>query len=197
MGLGGARHRTLGVAAVSAVASNRAAAASCTRRPLRAIGLLTALAALAALGGCNTIGGFAGAAAAVSTGAVTANPAIGIGVGVAVQAGTDAGIKYATRKWQQAEQDAIAAEVGGMAVGETRPWAIKHSIPYGNEQGEVQVTEVIKTPLTDCKGMLFSVVAGKGDKQTRAWYASTACRQGNHWKWAVAEPAVPRWGNLQ
>jgi hypothetical protein len=61
----------------------------------------------------------------------------------------------------------------------------------------VQVTELIKNPLADCKGLLFSVASGKGPSATSAWYATTACRQGKQWKWAAAEPAVARWGNLQ
>jgi hypothetical protein len=29
------------------------------------------------------------------------------------------------------------------------------------------------------------------------WYAARVCQQGVRWKWADAEPAVARWGNLQ
>lgn len=203
MGLGGTCHRALGSVAVSGVL-RRAAEPGFDPGPRyarsgwqRSAALLSLAALALAFAGCTAVGGIAGSAAAISTGAVTGNPAIGIGVGIAVQASTDAGIQYATRKWQQAEQDAIAAEVGGMTVGETRPWAIKHPIPYENEHGEVQVTELIKNPLTDCKRLLFSVVAGKGAAATSNWYATTACRQDDRWKWAAAEPAVARWGNLQ
>ncbi|MFZ1492550.1 MAG: hypothetical protein WAU60_03965 [Candidatus Competibacter denitrificans] len=146
--------------------------------------------------GCNSVGGFAGAATGIATGAATTNPAVGYGVGIGVKAAVDATGKYVFRKWQQAEQDAIAALIGPMQPGEIQSWQTQHSIPYGNEHGELQVIRVFRTPLAPCKEVLFSVIEGKGKKQQRQWFVATACRQTTAWKWAVAEPAVARWGSL-
>jgi len=164
---------------------------------IRRAGLPVAGLLAIALVGCNTVGGFAGATAGIATGAATTNPAVGYSVGIGVKAAADATGKYVFRKWQQAEQDQIAALVGRMNEGDARPWRIQHAIPYGNGHGEVRVARVIHTPLALCKEALFSVIEGKGKNQTRKWFLATACQQANTWKWAVAEPAVPRWGSLQ
>lgn len=153
--------------------------------------------AVIALAGCNTVGGFAGAAAGIATGAATTNPAVGYGVGIGVKAAVDATGKYVFRKWQQAEQDEIAGLIGRMNPGDIQAWRIQHSIPYGNEHGEVRTIRVLRTPLAFCKEALFSVVDGEGQQQTRQWFLTTACRQGAAWKWATAEPTVTRWGSLQ
>ncbi len=162
-----------------------------TRR-CRALLLMLSL-GLATLGGCRFAGELVSAAAGGASGAATGNPAVGIVVGVAVNSGIDAGVSYIIRKRQQAEQDAIAGEVATMSVGEQRPWRIEHDIPIGNEHGEVQVTRMLNTPLALCKELVFSV----DDGERRDWYATEACRQGERWKWALAEPATERWGALQ
>lgn len=149
------------------------------------------------LGGCHFSGELVAAAAGGASAAATANPAVGIAVGVAVNSGINATVDYIVRKRQQAEQDAIAAEVATMNVGDRRPWKIEHDIPIGNEHGEVQVIRAMATPLTLCKELVFSVDSGSGAKLQRAWYTTQACQQGNRWKWALAEPAVERWGSLQ
>ncbi|WP_211465293.1 hypothetical protein [Collimonas silvisoli] len=162
-----------------------------------AIGGVCLLMAAVALSGCNSIGGFAGAAAGVASGAVTSNPAVGYAIGIGVQAATDATTKYIFRNWQKAEQDEIAAIVGQLDVGQSRRWAIVHQIGYGNEHGEVRVTRLIDTPLALCKEVILSVDTGEGAQSNRAWYTASACRSDDVWKWAVAEPAVERWGSLQ
>jgi hypothetical protein len=154
------------------------------------------LLALFSVSGCRFAGDLIAAAAGGASGAATANPAVGIAVGVGVQAGMDATINYIVRKRQQAEQDAIATEVATMDDGERRPWKIEHDIPIGNEHGEVQVTRVFSTPLTSCKEIAFSVESG-GNPTARQTYTTTACRNGDQWKWALAEPSVERWGSLQ
>lgn len=159
------------------------------------LGLIALLGGMQA--GCSGIGGYAGAAAGIASSAVTANPAVGYGIGIGVKAGTDAALKRFFRNWQQAEQDEIATLIGRLAEGDSHPWSIRHPLPYGNEQGELRVTRVIKTPLVVCKEALFSVVEGEGEKRVDAWYTVTACPQTSQWKWAVAEPAVSRWGFLQ
>lgn len=109
------------------------------------------------LGGCKFMGDLVAAGAGGAAAGATANPAIGIAVGVGVNAGIDAGFAYVGRKWQQAEQDAIAADVAAMQPGERRPWAVEHIVPIGNEHGEVAVVRAIDTPLTLCKELVFSV----------------------------------------
>jgi hypothetical protein len=182
MGDGGAGHGAVGRAAVRHA-----------RRVRFVLLLLTPL----TLGGCKFAGEMVAAAAGGATAAGTANPAIGVAVGIAVNAGIDAATDYIVKKRQQAEQDAIAAEVAGMAEGDRRPWKIEHDIPIGNEHGEVQVTRVIDTKLTQCKELVFSVDSGEGEELKQAWYTTQACQNGDHWKWAQAEPTVQRWGFLQ
>jgi hypothetical protein len=160
--------------------------------PLSVLALL-----ITALCGCRFAGQLVGAAAGGATAAASANPAVGIAVGVAVNSGIDAATSYIVRARQGAEQDAIAGEVAKMEVGDRRPWKILHDIPIGNEHGEVQVTRMIATPLATCKEVVFSVEDGGGATLKRAWYTTQACRSGEHWKWALAEPAVERWGVLQ
>lgn len=158
------------------------------------------MAAAAGLSGCSTVGGLTGAVAGIATGSFTSNPAIGVAVSVSVKAATDAGIKNMLRSLQQDEQDEIAALAGAMAPGEIRPWQVRHLIPYGNNQGEMQVTRVIDSPLASCKEIMFSVVERKAVQPAgnapRSWFSANVCRQERRWKWAIAEPAVERWGSL-
>ena len=162
-------------------------------RPISLLGLLLALIHLC---GCRFAGDLVAAAAGGASGAATANPAVGIAVGVGVQAGMDATVSYIVRKRQQAEQDAIASEVASMNSGERHPWKVEHDIPIGNEHGEVQVTRAFDTPLTTCKEIVFSVESDSTPVATRR-YATSVCRNGERWKWALAEPTVERWGALQ
>lgn len=152
---------------------------------------------LVSLGGCSLTGQLVAAGAGGASAAATANPAVGIAVGVGINAGINATFAYVARVRQAAEQNAIASEVGRMRVGERRRWRIDHLIPIGDEHGEVEVTEVIPNALTTCKGVAFSVNAGKGKALTRHWYTTFACRDGKHWRWALAEPATARWDVLQ
>ena len=149
------------------------------------------------LAGCNFTGSLIGAAAGGASGAATANPAVGVAVGVAVNASVDAVFAYIGRKMQQSEQDALATEVGTMQVGERRPWKVSHFIPFDNEHGEVAVTRDIVTPLATCRELVFSVQSGKGTDIKSDWYSTQACRDGDQWKWALAEPATERWEPLQ
>jgi hypothetical protein len=185
MGICGASNRALGSIAVM------------RRGYISAIGYPLLLAAAAILSGCSSIGGFAGAAAGIASGAVTSNPAVGYAIGVGVQSATDATIKYVFRNWQKAEQDEIAAVIGNLEVGQSRRWEIVHLISYSNEHGEAYVTGLIDTPLALCKEVMLSVDTGEGVQFKRAWYTGSACRRNDAWKWAVAEPAVERWGSLQ
>jgi len=158
---------------------------------------LLALAALSALAGCKAIPPIAGLAGGAAAGGATANPAVGFAVGVATDAAVDAGLRYYGRSRQHAEQDAIAAVAGPLPPGGWGLWRIRHTIPIGNEHGELEVVRLIDNPLAPCKEIVFSVTAGQGTKAARAWYTADICREADNWHWASAEPAVPRWGFLQ
>lgn len=149
------------------------------------------------LGGCNLASQVVAAGAGGAAAGATGNPVVGIAVGVGVNAGIDAAFNYIGRKRQQAEQDAITAEAVTMQPGQWRPWQVRHIIPVGNEHGMVQVVRDIPNRLTACKELAFSVDTGEGKSFARRWYSTDACNDGKRWKWALAEPAVPRWGALQ
>ncbi|MFM0335697.1 hypothetical protein [Paraburkholderia fungorum] len=147
--------------------------------------------------GCSSVGAMSGAAAGVASGLVTSNPAVGIGIGIAVQAATDEAVGRYMRNMHTDQQNLIAALAGAMPVGETRPWAIKHTLPIENGHGVVRVTRAFGSALTLCKEFVFSVQDGDGPGAHEDWYSASACQQDKGWKWASAEPAVERWGNLQ
>jgi hypothetical protein len=135
----------------------------------------------------------AGAVSGIAAGTATGNPALGYGIGLGVRAGASEGLGYAARRGHRTEQDAIAATIGETAPGEGRPWRVRHDLPIGNRGGEVRVVRDIRSALAPCKEALFSV--RDGDRED--WFATMACRAGDRWRWALAEPAVGRWGNLQ
>lgn len=152
------------------------------------------------LSACSTVGGLAGTVAGIATGSFTSNPAIGVAVSVSVKSATDAGIRKLLRSWHRDEQDEIAALAGTMQEGEVQPWQVRHKIPYGNNQGEIQITRSMVTPLASCKEVMFTVTearaAAPADNSPRSWFTAQVCLQENGWKWANAEPAVERWGSL-
>ena len=78
-------------------------------------------------------------------------------------------------------------------LGQPRAWEIRHTIPIDNEHGELEAVREFATPLTTCREIVFTVIDG----ETRDMLVTTLCRQGQNWRWASAEPAVPRWGYLQ
>jgi len=149
-----------------------------------------ALLLLAPLAGCGLAADLTGAAAGIAAGTATGNPAAGFAIAVGTRAGVQAGLNWAVRVRARGEQDAVAEVIGSLAPGEVRAWRIEHDIPVGNEDGEVRLVREMVTPLATCREALFSISEGK-------WFVTTACRQEGRWKWAAAEPAVPRWGALQ
>ncbi len=154
---------------------------------------LLAVVALPLLGGCAAVSDVAGFAAGSGAGAATANPAIGFVVGIGVRAGADELRRYVVRRRQQGEQDAIAEAAGDAPVGEMRAWQIRHTIPVGNAKGELAVVREYATPLATCREVVFSVE----DDGHPSVFTTSLCRQAARWKWAMAEPAVGRWGFLQ
>ncbi len=157
--------------------------------PLLTAGLL--------LSGCKAIPQITGALTGGAIGTATASPAVGFAVGVATDTAVQAGMRWFGRSRANGEQDAIAKVAGSLAVGQKHPWHIDHTIPFGNEHGELYVVRQIDTPLTECKKIVFSVDDGEGADLHRSWYATSVCHQAEGWKWALAEPAVSRWGYLQ
>jgi hypothetical protein len=157
-------------------------------------GLALILVVCTCLSGCAAVGDITGAVAGVVSGAITANPAVGIGVGIAARAAANEAVARVSLSRQRNEQEAIAAAVADADVGESRPWTVDQRVT-GDAHGEVRVIRLIETPLAMCKEVLFSVVAGDG--AAPAWFSTTACEAAGRWRWAAAEPAVERWGNLQ
>ena len=159
-----------------------------------------ALALLAAvpLAGCSSIGGIVGAVTGTAAAVGSGNPAVGVLIGVGTRAVADEGIRRVSRRWHRKEQDALAEAVGGMWVGEARPWEVRHDLPFGDKRGEVRVLRAVGTPLAECREVLFSVASGEGADAARRWFVTSACRRAEGgWKWAAAEPATERWGSLQ
>jgi len=184
MGDRGARGRALGIAAMKPWAGLGAALLP---------GLLPGLLLGPLLGGCSSIGTAAGAVAGLASGAGTANPVVGTAVGLGTKAAVDELVIYVGRVRQNAEQDAIAEAAGSLPVGGTATWEIRHTIPIGDEHGTLRVVRLIANPLAPCQEIVFTVIAGQG----RSHYVTTECRDGTKWRWALAEPAVARWGFLQ
>jgi hypothetical protein len=143
------------------------------------------LLALVQLGGCRFAGDLVAAAAGGASAAASGNPAVGIAIGIGVQAGLDATVSYSVRKCQQAEQDAIENVVATMSDGERRLWKIEHDIPIGNEHGEVHVTRVFDTFLTSCKEIAFSVETGESPPISLT-YTTDVCQ------WRPAEMGTRR-----
>jgi hypothetical protein len=153
--------------------------------------------AIVTLPGCEVVSTVTGVAAGVASGTVSGNPAVGASVAIAVKAGVDEAGKHVSRRSQEDEQDAIAAAAANVRAGESGAWQVKHRFSARVDHGEVRVLRVIRTPLTACKEVLFSVVKDEHEKISRAWFKTNTCQNGEQWKWALADPAVERWGNLQ
>jgi hypothetical protein len=167
------------------------------KRGLRLAVILGSAASAAMTAGCGSIGAAAGAIAGVTTGLVSSNPAIGIGVGIAVQAATDEAVNREMKSLHGDQQDAIAMAAGASTIDQPRPWSVKHPLPIENGHGEVRVLREFSSALATCKEFAFSVADGDEPDAHQDWFVASACKQVGGWKWASAEPAVARWGNLQ
>ncbi len=149
------------------------------------------------LAGCSSASEIAGVVTGGVVGVASGSPAIGFAVGVATDAGATYTFRYIARTRQGAEQDAIAQVAGDLPVGAKAAWKIEHTVPIGDEHGQLRVVRAIDSPLAACKEIAFSVDEGKGEKLKRDWFTADVCKQAEAWKWASAEPAVERWGFLQ
>ncbi|MDT7950125.1 MAG: hypothetical protein RQ966_01335 [Acetobacteraceae bacterium] len=145
------------------------------------------------LAGCHAIPDIAGVVAGAGTGSATANPAVGLAVGIAVRSGVRELTNYIDRRRAAGEQDAIAETAGNAPLGQARPWEIRHTIPIGNEHGNLEAVREFRTPLATCREIVFTVVDG----DDRDVLETKLCKQPDGWRWASAEPAVSRWGFLQ
>lgn len=158
---------------------------------------LLPLAFVTLLAGCSSASQIAGIVTGGLVGVASGSPAVGFAVGVVTDAGASYTFRYISRTRQGAEQDAIAQVAGALPVGAAAAWKIEHTIPIGDEHGQLRVVRAIDSPLAACKEIMFSVDEGKGEKLKREWFKTDVCRQAETWKWASAEPAVERWGFLQ
>lgn len=164
---------------------------------MRWLAAVCAGAAAGLFAGCSSVGPLTGAAAGVATGTATANPAIAYGVAVSVNAATDASIKYASRKWAASEQDALATAVGRLS--DRTPslnWSLERLMGIAKARGTVVLVRTFTTPLATCREAILTVQDADAPKIAPG-YSIYACQNGDTWQWANAEPAVPRWGNLQ
>lgn len=166
--------------------------------------LAALLAFLPALSACAAFQGEA-AADLAGIGGVAISDGLGAsgvaasGIGLGVRAATRAGLQYAQRRVRGAAQDRLAAVAGTLAVGQVATWSTAHALPLEPEEhGRVTVARVISSGPLACNEIVFSVDRQRRDvSQTLGFYTATICRDGDLWRWAAAEPAVARWGNLQ
>ena len=156
--------------------------------------LSIALAAL--LTGCAAVSDITGAVAGFAAGALTANPAIGIGVGVVVRAGSAEALGHIARVRRDAEHQAIVAAIADAPAGERRTWSVDRKVG-GDARGEARVVRLIETPIALCKEVAFTVSRGEDAVAFGDWFTTVACFDGQNWRWAIAEPAIERWINLQ
>jgi hypothetical protein len=145
--------------------------------------------------GSATAAGVAGTAVAAS---VTKNPAVSAGIGLGVLAAAQAGVKAVERDYHGSQQDLIAGIAGELEVGQVAPWQSRHFVRLEpDETGRVTVSRVISATGLHCKEIVFSVDHTEEATTLSSFYVATICKDSLKWRWATAEPATARWGNLQ
>ena len=172
-------------------------------RPASLAGLLAAAGLALCTTGCSsllsegsaTAAGVAGTAVAAS---VTKNAAVAAGIGLGVLAGAQSGVRAIERNYHGHQQDLIAQVAGELPVGQVAPWRSAHAIELEpDEAGRVTVSRVISATDLACKEIVFSVDRVEDKQPLSAFYVATICKDSAKWRWATAEPATARWGNLQ
>ena len=160
---------------------------------------LAALCSTIAIGvsGCSSLGAISGTAAALTSGFVTANPAVGVGIGIAVQAATDVAVNRFMKGMHADQQQHIAEVAGQLQAGEIGEWRVDHTLPVENGHGKVRMLRSFSSALASCREFAFSVQDGDEPTAPEQWYTAVACESAGQWQWANAEPAVTRWGALQ
>ena len=145
--------------------------------------------------GSATAAGVVGAGAAAT---VTKNAAVSAGIGLGVLAGAQAGVRAVERSYHGHQQDRIAEVAGGLDVGQVAAWQSRHLLQLEpNEAGRVTVSRVISATELACKEIVFSVDHVEDKATPSSFYVATICKDSAQWRWATAEPATARWGNLQ
>ena len=148
----------------------------------------------AALAGCQVAADVAAVGVGAGAGAATGNPGVAFAVGLGARTGFRELGNYIDRRRHAGEQDAIATAAGTAPVGGAVPWEIRHTIPFGNHNGELVVAREYATALATCREIVFTV-AGDDDHDV---FTTSLCRAGDgRWRWAEAEPAVSRWHTIQ
>lgn len=158
---------------------------------------VAALCGLVLLSGCQALTQVGAVITGGAAGAASGSPAVGFAVAIATDAAANWVVRYVSRARAGAEQDAIAEVAGQMPMGSKADWKIEHFIPIGDQHGRLRIVREIDTQLATCREIAFSVDNGKGADRKANWYVVNICRDPQGWKWASAEPAVPRWGYLQ
>jgi len=173
-----------------------------TRRSVWPCALIAAGLGLASAGcssllseGSATAAGVAGTAVAAT---VTRNPAVSAGIGLGVLAVAQAGVRAVERDYHGHQQDLIAGIAGELPVGQVAPWQSRHFVELEpDESGKVTVSRVISATGLSCKEIVFSVDHTNDSATVSSFYVATICKDSLKWRWATAEPATARWGNLQ
>jgi len=146
----------------------------------------------------NSAGPIGGTAVGLGVAGVTANPFVAYAAGVGAEAAIQSLQNYLGRRLHAGEQDNIATAVAKLAPGQSAPWRIHYIFGIDSEHGDVTVLKTIATPLTTCKNVAFTVIAGNKPDVGRGLYITSVCRESDGaWRWAEAEPATARWGFLQ
>ena len=92
----------------------------------------------------------------------------------------------------------LEKSIGAFDVTHDFKFAATYDLPFGKgRQYATNMPKVAELLLGGWQtGMILTVQDGDAPK-TAPGYTIYACQNGNAWQWANAEPAVPRWGNLQ
>jgi hypothetical protein len=175
------------------------------KRPSWALPHLIALASPLVLStsGCSSLfdegaAAAAGVGGAAVAGGITRNAAVAAGIGLGVLAAAQEGVKAVKRNYHGDQQDEIAEIAGDLAVGQVAQWQSRHTIKLeSDEAGKVTVSRIISATDLNCKEVVFSVDHVEDAATLSSFYVATICRDAVRWRWATAEPATARWGNLR
>lgn len=157
----------------------------------RPILLMAGLSGAGTLAGCAAAGGaadeMAGFAAGSAAGALTGNPFVAVGIGMATRFASGEARAYIDRRKQAAIRAAIAEAAGNAEEGEIVPWRVDLDIPPGHAHGQAQSVRVLDGQI-QCREVLYSV-----KNEDAAYYVGVICRHPDGWRWAIAEPTAERW----
>lgn len=157
----------------------------------RLIMAVAGLGAAGALAGCAAAGGatdeMAGFAVGSAAGALTGNPFVAVGVGLATRFAAGEARAYVERRNQASIRAAIAQAAGDAEAGEIVPWRVQFDIPPGHARGQAQTVRTLDGQI-QCREVLYSVTTDNA-----AYFVGVICRHPDGWRWAIAEPTAARW----